>query len=1333
MRNPLFSSFQKMQFWENHSLILRGFALIALMGLGSIPNLQACTITVNNQVNSSVNTNCVAQVPVDILYTTNNCSGPTAIEVYKNSILVASGVDLQTLVLDGDNGAYEVLGTYTFVIIDLASNNSQNGLLLITDTHAPTLQCQDLEITCFEDVDQAIEDHLSTLVADNCEAVNLNLVQILPDLLPDCANNRLKSLRRVYQAVDASGNASPLCTITVHIQRAQFLLQDVDFPAAQVLSCNAGFATDFQGNPHPSVTGTPSYNGQDLYTSFLPCNITATYVDTRVNGCGSSATITRTWTVTEMCPGGSPTVNFENQVIEILSDQDPFFTNCPSQTLVLSSGFFSCSATLAARSLGIEATVEPGCSEITHIAVLVNGFPAISNLLDPTESDLLILPGGDNTVEYVAFDACLNTATCTFTITVEDQVTPVAACTQQTVVTLNNLGLGTLYAVNLDNGSWDNCGIASFTARRMDGGPCNLSTTFTESVDFCCGDAGTVVPVIVRITDTTGNFNDCMVQVTVQDQTGPVITAPTSITVDCNTFFDPSDLSLFGKVVLNDASLIENIQIGGEILGIDGIAIDICGATITESILQNTLNECGVGIIERQFTATDPDGNTASANQVITFVITDPFTENDIVWPPAEVMIVACGADVDPSITGSPQLLNLDKCTLPGVTFSDMVFQSVDDACFKIIRTWTVMDWCQSNGTFEEWPFDQTIKVFDNVAPVFEPVEDVSVCSFNTECEQEMIDLTAIASDDCTPNDELVYTWFVNANYDPADLDPAIFAQGQGNDASGVYPVGTHRVVFLANDKCGNSSSTQYLFTVANCKQPNPICQELIAALSTDTSSGDPIGTVSVNASDFDAASYSDCGGDLVFSFSPNVNDTLRIFDCEDLGEMDLNIWVTDIFGNQNFCETTITIQDNDNICPDDRPEGLIAGKITDENGESVEAIHLNLFTDNSVGYTITNDQGQFTFENVKFGDHYTLYPEKNDDLLNGITTLDIVIIQRHLLGNQTLDNPYKMIAADVNRDGRVNSLDILHLRQVVLQQRESFENNQSWRFIDANFDLESLIDPLEADLPHTLHFNGLDADVDEANFVAIKVGDVNNSSLKKNLEGWEERNQQSTALSAEEVHFTKGDKIKFALYSDQLEWITALQFTLEFDLSRLAFQGINPGSIAFNENNLHVFSQGSDLITASWGSTSPVKVDNKRALFTFVFEALEDGILSDNLFFTSNATKALAYDGKDQAYHLGVDWRAQTAAEASFQLYQNTPNPFHEETLVRFTLEETEVASFTIYDLAGKIVHTQIQTFPQGENQILITKNQLGGAGVYYYELKSAKKSSTKKMILIQ
>jgi hypothetical protein len=42
---------------------------------------------------------------------------------------------------------------------------------------------------------------------------------------------------------------------------------------------------------------------------------------------------------------------------------------------------------------------------------------------------------------------------------------------------------------------------------------------------------------------------------------------------------------------------------------------------------------------------------------------------------------------------GEPEIY-FDECELIGTSFSDQYFYIVPDACYKIVRTWTVINWC---------------------------------------------------------------------------------------------------------------------------------------------------------------------------------------------------------------------------------------------------------------------------------------------------------------------------------------------------------------------------------------------------------------------------------------------------------------------------------------------------------------------------------------------------------------------------------------------------------------------------------------------------------------
>jgi len=112
---------------------------------------------------------------------------------------------------------------------------------------------------------------------------------------------------------------------------------------------------------------------------------------------------------------------------------------------------------------------------------------------------------GANTATLRVIDAAGNFSECTATVTVVDNIAPVAACKNLTV----NLSSPTIPASAIDNGSSDNCGIASML---IDG---------AASKAFTCANLG-LNTVTLRVTDGAGNFNECTATVTVVDNIAPV-------------------------------------------------------------------------------------------------------------------------------------------------------------------------------------------------------------------------------------------------------------------------------------------------------------------------------------------------------------------------------------------------------------------------------------------------------------------------------------------------------------------------------------------------------------------------------------------------------------------------------------------------------------------------------------------------------------------------------------------------------------------------------------------------------------------------------------------
>lgn len=88
-----------------------------------------------------------------------------------------------------------------------------------------------------------------------------------------------------------------------------------------------------------------------------------------------------------------------------------------------------------------------------------------------------------------------------------------------------------------------------------------------------------------------------------------------------------------------------------------------------------------------------------------------------------------------------------------------------------------------------------------------------------------------------------------------------------------------------------------------------------------------------------------------------------------------------------------------------------------------------------------------------------------------------------------------------------------------------------------------------------------------------------------------------------------------------------------------------------------------------------------------------------------------------------------------AFTLYQNYPNPFNPSTVIEFSLPEAVDVSLTIYDALGqKITELVNNHLEAGYHRYQWNAPQSGIAtGVYFYELKTEKFVSVKKMLLMK
>jgi hypothetical protein len=962
-----------------------------------------------------------------------------------------------------------------------------------------------------------------------------------------------------------------------------------------------------------------------------------------------------------------------------------------------------------------------------------------------------VLPLGENTITYTVYDLCGNSKSCQFTVTVVDNTPPVAVCQTFTTVALTYDGEAQVYAHSFDSGSYDDCRLDYFEVKRMDHGvPCDLPSgdgdVFKDHVTFCCADIGQPVTVILRVWDIFQNYSECMIQVEVQDKIGPIIDCPPDMEVSCDFFYELDNLdAYFGTAT----------------------AYDNCNVTITPDY-DVDIDQCGIGSITRYFTATDDGGRTVTCQQHIEFVNYDPFYINqdnpgdpndDVIWPDT-YYATGCmdPANLHPDVTGWPILLE-GACDLAGATYKDDVFffndseANAQEACFKIIRHWKVNDWCQDipgyNGVFATWYYDQMIMVSDPDGPsITGDCEDKTTCTYDPDCEGGYIELVNSATDVCTAPGELRWRYGIdydsNNNYGSFDWESEVLSgpevQALGENGNGIFPIGTHRIYWTVWDQCGNSTNCEYLFTIQNCKKPTPFCLDNIATtlmgMDTDGDGQTDWGEIEVKAIDcapccLDA--YHPCAYEIAISFSEDWNDTVRTFDCDDFGFNTVEIWATAFLPDgsitQDYCVTKIDIQDNFDVCANGPGQLVqVAGMVQHVDGGAIAGATVEM---QGSEYTPqqTDETGSYAFE-VNVDGTYRVNPKKDGDDAAGVTTLDLIHIQKHLLALQAMDSPYTLIAADVDNNGKVSAADLFVLRQLILGVTESFEKVNSWTFIDGAYTFANPNNPYQEDYPTSYELINPDTDM-RIDFIGVKMGDINQTLAMNGGQDVMNRSR-SLALMADDQVFEPGEPVEVPVYASNFEGINGFQLTWAFDAGQLEFTGVEAGALPVNEANLGLNRLAEGNLSMSWSEAEARTIPQEEVLFTLKFRANQTGnMAAGTIRATNRVTFREAY--REDLSVIDLTFEIRNTGTGEYVLYQNTPNPFSDQTRIRFNMKEAALATITIYDMNGRVLKEYEAMFGRGLQEITLNKDEIRANGMLYYQLSTNGFTATRKMILVK
>lgn len=716
------------------------------------------------------------------------CGGPLAF-----TFVDAFGVDLgATLVMDCDS-----IGSRDIYIA--AEDQSGNigycqTMAMVNDNLGPQISAPaNLTQDCSESLDPS-NTGLAAAV-DNCDGA---VAVTYTDQTVSGSSRNCRTIRRRFSAIDSRGNISfSFQDITIEDNTAPVFESD-PMAAGYINSFPAIAECDIPTVVTPSIMDNCDDNVTAVVLDTTDTRIVmGAYIVTPSDAGFYNFDISRNWTATDSC-GNSAS---RSQYQRVRDTEAPVFDASIQTTNQIAMDAGSCLATV---SFDLSGLISDACADAAELTVSNNAPMGDGEYLAEGS-----YPAGMHSVTYFAADPVGNSNSITINFEVKDMANPVATCNSGINLSLNNQGIATLSVSQLDNGSSDNCGIASY----------QLSQS-----NFTCADIG-FKRITLTVTDHAGNIATCTTGVVISETNAPVFSmTPANVVVDCGD--DLSDPSIVGFA---------------EALTSCGTAATITTADVTTS---GTVDNCRT--IARTHTATSPSGLTTTYVQQITVEDNSAPTYDNAPLVADRTMTFECTPGVLPVITAS------DDCGVQPLvsTSNDINTQATNPALFdyynyQIGRTYTATDGCNTASS---------VVILYTIEDTTDPVVNVSSQTIATDmgtCQGTInIDLEALTTD-CADAEYITFT-------NDADVQYGI---GNGtNLITGVLAAGDYVINYTAEDPSGNDVSGTFTITIEDQQAPNAICDNVIVSLVS--------GVATITASDINEGSTDNCSaqGDLIYS-----------------------------------------------------------------------------------------------------------------------------------------------------------------------------------------------------------------------------------------------------------------------------------------------------------------------------------------------------------------------------------------------------------------------------------------------------------------------------------
>ncbi|TXF90121.1 HYR domain-containing protein [Neolewinella aurantiaca] len=709
-------------------------------------NSSQCSVTFIKEDVTPPVLNCVG--PQTLVVDANNCLA--ILPNYMNGVAsdACGGVSVVQTPGPGTNISNDL--TVTITATDNAGLQTSCTIdVTVVDQTPPVISCPAPQTIAVDGTCEVpLPDYASQAsVSDNCDPRKGPVAVVQSPAAGTMYDINDSPVTVTLTATDASGNTAN-CSFQVELMDNQPpMITCPVSPQLDQLDANCqALIPDFRGAT--MVSSTCTMDGFTLVQSPAP--------NTVVSG---EQVIQITITASDV-NGNSISCMFDYQT----EDVTPPTLTCPADQTEAVDG--ACSFTIPDYT-GM-AVIEDNCSSLAPAPA-----PNLTVTQSPAAGTVVTGDGTVTTITISATDAAGNSASCDFTLTLEDDTDPVITCPADQARDLNascSYGLEDFSSLSTQT---DNCSMGAAIAVTQS--PTAGSLTFSAP--------GTQT-ITLTATDEAGNTANCAFVLTVSDVTPPVITCPQPVTlnVDASCMATVPDLTAAAGVTDNCTAN-----------GLPTVSQDIAaGTTLTgDGTTQNVV-----------LTATDANGLTATCTVVITL---DDVTPPSVTCPPAQ--------DLNLEITGcevalsdfTPQLSLSDNCEAPAA----LTVQQMPAAGTIVMGANTVIpvtfDVNDGNGNSASCQFSVTLKDITDPTVSCPPSSSLTL---DGDCSISLPDYTglATASDDCVMTGDITLT------------------QSPGPGTNLTFDGDQRMVTITADDGNGNTTSCTFTVVAEDTEMPAIVC-----------------------------------------------------------------------------------------------------------------------------------------------------------------------------------------------------------------------------------------------------------------------------------------------------------------------------------------------------------------------------------------------------------------------------------------------------------------------------------------------------------------------------